>query len=241
MKNYFAIVLSIIAIAISILALCYAYPSVETLQLDYLGLIIGILALLVTVLIGAQILNAVTVRKDMTKMEDMFVELRNSCQDAVNTVHKNATERIDKGLKLVRDIANRNMEALSELILLRMNHGVVTALESAIGMIVKLKNQRGFIYESVSDAIDGFIIDIVGFNTSGETAPLVECISTIPKKRFNLLYSLDFTSLDWDEDRIGDFIRRLDYISARYPVPTCEDCCARNIPNDCTENKSQDQ
>lgn len=93
-------------------------------------------------------------------------------------------------------------------------------------MMEKLKEERGFIYKQIAEAIDGFVCDIIGSVNDGVDAPLVECVRTIPKKRFNLLYSLDLASLEWDEARIGMFIGWLDYISAQYPlsvvIKTCD-------------------
>src|SRR5574344_831127 len=59
-----AMVISIIAIGISIIALCKCCPRNGNLSFDYMGVIVGILSLLVTVLIGWQIFYALKIQND---------------------------------------------------------------------------------------------------------------------------------------------------------------------------------
>ena len=49
--------MSIAAIICSVVAICVSLPSVPELGIDYIGVIVGILSLLVTMLIGWQIWN----------------------------------------------------------------------------------------------------------------------------------------------------------------------------------------
>ena len=51
-RNIVILILSGISILVSIIALCRTYPHTSDLGMDYQGIIVGILALLVTVLIG---------------------------------------------------------------------------------------------------------------------------------------------------------------------------------------------
>ena len=56
-KSYWSNCLSIAAIICSGVAICVSLPSVPELGIDYIGVIVGILSLLVTMLIGWQIWN----------------------------------------------------------------------------------------------------------------------------------------------------------------------------------------
>lgn len=62
-KSYWSNCLSIAAIIFSVIAICVSLPSAPELGIDYIGVIVGILSLLVTMLIGWQIYNAVTIEK----------------------------------------------------------------------------------------------------------------------------------------------------------------------------------
>ena len=63
-----------ISVIASVIAICRTHPRVE-LEFDYIGLIVGILALLVTTLIGWQIYNALNLDRkvsDIKKEYDLF-------------------------------------------------------------------------------------------------------------------------------------------------------------------------
>ena len=60
---WIALGLSAIAIIVSIIAICIACPHVPELGFDYQGVIVGILALLVTMLIGWNIFSIIDIRK----------------------------------------------------------------------------------------------------------------------------------------------------------------------------------
>ena len=64
-----AIAISIIAIIIGIIALCFAAYRTPLLGFDYMGLLVGILAALVTALIGWQIFTTIGVEKKINDME----------------------------------------------------------------------------------------------------------------------------------------------------------------------------
>lgn len=58
-KETWSLGLSIIAVIISILSLCAAFYRTPSLGIDYQGVIVGILSLLITILIGWQIYNVI--------------------------------------------------------------------------------------------------------------------------------------------------------------------------------------
>ena len=55
--------MSIAAIICSVVAICVSLPSAPELGIDYIGVIVGILSLLVTMLIGWQIWNTIAIEK----------------------------------------------------------------------------------------------------------------------------------------------------------------------------------
>ena len=62
-KSYWNNCLSIAAIICSVVAICVSLPSAPELGMDYIGAIVGILSLLVTMLIGWQIWNVIAIDK----------------------------------------------------------------------------------------------------------------------------------------------------------------------------------
>lgn len=77
-KSYWGNCLSIVAIICSIVAICISLPSTSELGIDYIGVIVGILSLLVTILIGWQIYNAITIEK---KIKDETESLKKEISD----------------------------------------------------------------------------------------------------------------------------------------------------------------
>lgn len=70
-RNILSLALSVTAIAISIIALCRVYPNTSDLEMDYQGIIVGILALLVTVLIGWNIYTLMDFNSARKYVDDM--------------------------------------------------------------------------------------------------------------------------------------------------------------------------
>ena len=66
-KSYWSNCLSIAAIICSVVAICVSLPSAPELGIDYIGVIVGILSLLVTMLIGWQIWNTIAIEKKIKK------------------------------------------------------------------------------------------------------------------------------------------------------------------------------
>jgi hypothetical protein len=73
-RNIVILILSVISTIISIIAICRVCPNTSELGLDYQGIIVGILALLVTVLIGWQIFSVIDIRKIKDDVLNMNME-----------------------------------------------------------------------------------------------------------------------------------------------------------------------
>lgn len=68
MKDYWALLLSGLAVLISIITLCLVCPRNSDLGIDYQGVTVGILSLLVTVLIGWQIYSMLDAKNIVSNM-----------------------------------------------------------------------------------------------------------------------------------------------------------------------------
>lgn len=80
-KSYWSNSLSIAAIICSVVAICVSLPSAPELGIDYIGVIVGILSLLVTMLIGWQIYNSIAIEK---KIKDEVEQTRNEIDTYFN-------------------------------------------------------------------------------------------------------------------------------------------------------------
>lgn len=74
--KYLNIILSIMATILSIIAICVSLPTTE-ISFDYLGCLIGILGVLVTVLIGWNIYAVIDFRQEKQRLVQYFEEQKN--------------------------------------------------------------------------------------------------------------------------------------------------------------------
>ena len=73
--------MSAISIMVSVAALCRTYPHTSDLGMDYQGVIVGMLALLVTILIGWQIYTAINVKEELKDIKDLRREINKQERD----------------------------------------------------------------------------------------------------------------------------------------------------------------
>lgn len=79
--NTITLILSAISIMVSVAALCRTYPHTSDLGMDYQGVIVGMLALLVTILIGWQIYTAINVKEELKNIKDLRREINKQERD----------------------------------------------------------------------------------------------------------------------------------------------------------------
>lgn len=72
--NIILVIANVIILGFNVHFLCNEYPRCENLELDYIGVIVGILSLLVTALVGWQIFNAITFEDRIKKLERRYKE-----------------------------------------------------------------------------------------------------------------------------------------------------------------------
>ncbi|UYI72850.1 MAG: hypothetical protein OGM07_15305 [Bacteroides xylanisolvens] len=92
-KSYWSNCLSITAIICSVVAICVSLPSAPELGIDYIGVIVGILSLLVTMLIGWQIWNVIAIDK---KIDGKVKQTSDSLTESINVTKKEMIEYIEK-------------------------------------------------------------------------------------------------------------------------------------------------
>lgn len=113
--SYTQTALSLIAIVLSIVAVCVTYPRRADSGLDYIGIIVGILGALVAILVGWQLYNALNLK-----------ELVNQTEKAKN----DAIKAKDTALSKVESIQQRIDEANTKLHELSSNiKGLKTELD----------------------------------------------------------------------------------------------------------------
>lgn len=133
---WIALGLSVIAIVISIIAICISCPHISELGFDYQGVLVGILSLLVTALIGLQIYNYITFKSEMEKR---VTEIVNEKLGRLNhSVIGYAKARLSNAIfmKAIPNSLNNAFDALEDIVLSENIDPNNTALNCAIDKIV---------------------------------------------------------------------------------------------------------
>ena len=111
MKTKLSLILSSIAIVISIITMCLTMPRRE-MPIDYLGLITGILGILVTVLIGWNIYMIIDFRQEKENLKQYFEEQKKSVRSVGNDLlatYKNQLSNVALIEKSISDVYARMM------------------------------------------------------------------------------------------------------------------------------------
>lgn len=111
MKTKLSLILSSIAIVISIITMCLTMPRRE-MSIDYLGLITGILGILVTVLIGWNIYMIIDFRQEKENLKQYFEEQKKSVRSVGNDLlatYKNQLSNVALLEKSISDVYARMM------------------------------------------------------------------------------------------------------------------------------------
>ena len=111
MKTKLSLILSSIAIVISIITICLTMPR-RKMPIDYLGLITGILGILVTVLIGWNIYMIIDFRQEKENLKQYFEEQKKSVRSVGNDLlatYKNQLSNVALIEKSISDVYARMM------------------------------------------------------------------------------------------------------------------------------------
>mgnify|MGYP003288801856 CR=1 FL=1 len=85
----------IVCTIVIIILLCIYFPRHQELDFDYIGIIIGILSVLVTVLIGWNIYTALDLSKRAKKIEDELYTITQDTQKALLDIQQRTKEQFD--------------------------------------------------------------------------------------------------------------------------------------------------
>lgn len=91
------VILSVIALILSIISICYVFQRDGKPPFDYQGVFVAIFSLLVTLLIGWQIYNAMEVKAQLKQMQELYRDLPFLIQAQTNLVKAIGIFRCGKG------------------------------------------------------------------------------------------------------------------------------------------------
>ena len=107
MKYWINSILSIVAIALSIIAIAKVAPT-QIIDFDYLGAIIGVLSFLVTLLIGYQIYTVINVKEELKEVRKAKDEIDDKMQKIADKLSKDFKEELCNAAPLIMAIASKD-------------------------------------------------------------------------------------------------------------------------------------
>lgn len=107
--KYIQFIVSTVAITLSIIAICVSYPRSADSNLDYIGIIVGILGVLVAILIGWQLYNALNLKELVNQTENAkkdAIEAKNQAEQMLNNIQISTTKLTSKVTTLSEDVSH---------------------------------------------------------------------------------------------------------------------------------------
>ena len=141
---YIGLPFCVLGVIICLCVLCYRLAYVNNLGFDYLGVIVGILAILVTILLGWNIATALDIKEEWKVFQDKQSKER----DKQNKEYKNLREQIEK-------LDNENKALQSDMIM-----AMVLSFDATAKVYISKQNWEGAL-NACLQALNHSIVDIM--------------------------------------------------------------------------------
>ena len=117
MKNWIPITISVVAIILSMVALAIVIPSdlsEGSLDFDYIGVIIGVLSFLVTLLIGYQIYTVINVKEELKEVRRIKDQIESKIQMKSEAITNEYKDELKQAAPLIMALASRSKEVIEK-------------------------------------------------------------------------------------------------------------------------------
>lgn len=109
MKSWISFSISCFAILLSLVAIGVALPVCGALDFDYYGAIVGILAFLITVLMGYQIYTVINVKDELKEMKSLRDSLEKKLDEQKNAITEEYKQEFNYTLPLFVALSKQNI------------------------------------------------------------------------------------------------------------------------------------
>ena len=182
-----------VCLIVSLVSICHTHPRIES-GFDYMGLIIGILTLLVTMLIGWQIYNALSLDQKVSDIKKEYDGLKDK-SEALARQQENIKVYNEASMEFIQGVtmlSNRNSVNLAEtywIFSLALLHYIEADIDLEINAENCLRNMdcalsespERWHYGSHKAEIDGVIAQI--WEKKGLSCRLVEILTKLESHR----------------------------------------------------------
>lgn len=182
-----------VCLIVSLVSVCHTHPRIES-GFDYMGLIVGILSLLVTMLIGWQIYNALSLEQKVSNIKKEYDGLKDK-SEALARQQENIKVYNEASMEFIRGmtmLSNRNSVNLAEVYWV-FSLALLHYIEAGIDVEVNVENCLRYMNYTLSenpsrwhcgsfkDEIDGVMAQI--WEKKGLNCRLVEILSKLESQR----------------------------------------------------------
>lgn len=187
MNKGFSFWISLIAILISIATILLVFSRVRPIGIDYFGSLVGVLAILVTILIGYQIYNSLDIKNKLNEFEKtedrISVELerldmdltRSRLKSTLSAIYLSSTQLKDFDLILT---GAHMIDMFMDAIKLNIKIGDHESANNLIDMVLD-RFPRGYnMYQSIREDLIKKALEIPSTNNKVYTDKLIERIFT---------------------------------------------------------------
>lgn len=162
--NIVILILSVISTIISIIAICRVCPNTSELGLDYQGIIVGMLALLVTALIGWQIYIAINVKEELKEIK----ALRKEIDGKINAMRKEMEANFAKELGSV-----------SSILMSLSSDKRIELIKNLFGVLYLNRNNNSFALSFSAKMIHAYLEGLVVSDKSTVDKALEEMVNSL--------------------------------------------------------------
>ena len=153
---------SLFALVFSIIAVCRSFCRTPDLEIDYMGVIVGILAILVTVLVTWNIYSAIDANNKIHVMENEIYAIRNTINQDIIVAEKNLNivkaELYDNVVSINRHILGFHKTSVSFHLLINMISSISSLAKAE--MFLKADHQIDYYYLIMKEEIEKTKSDI---------------------------------------------------------------------------------
>lgn len=117
MKNWISFTISIVAIIISMVTLAIVIPTDlldGALDFDYIGAIVGILSLLVTILIGYQIYTVINVKEELKEVRRIKSQIENKIQQKSDEITNDYKDELKQTAPLIMALSSGQRDLIEK-------------------------------------------------------------------------------------------------------------------------------
>lgn len=178
-KGIFPIILGIVNFILLIPLLCMHFPRIidSNLGFDYMGIIVGILSLLVTVLVGWNIFNTLEFKKELEQIKQQLEEKEKTLRKLI--------EEIEKTLKKLKKEIDDNFEEYSCKVYETYAEASIESAKISISSLLP-DTKKAAISNTIGNIVTAicFYAQAEKYNDADEG---IETLVLIPKEEYNKL------------------------------------------------------